>query len=68
MYQFSNIKSHPDLPLESHLSQVADIAINLLENKKMDFSKLGISKTHVKRCASAPNRSRAAGHDCAGAL
>ncbi len=48
MYQFSNIKSHPDLPLESHLSQVADIAINLLENKKVDFSKLGISKTHIK--------------------
>jgi CRISPR-associated endonuclease/helicase Cas3 len=48
MYQFSNIKSHPDLPLESHLSQVADIAINLLENKKVGFSKLGISKTHIK--------------------
>lgn len=48
MYQFSNIKSHPDLPLESHLSQVADIAINLLENKRVDFSKLGISKTHLK--------------------
>jgi hypothetical protein len=25
-------------------------------------------RDEVKRCASAPNRSRAAGHDCAGAL
>lgn len=48
MCQFSNIKSHPDITLESHLSQVADIAINLLENKKVDFSKLEISKTHIK--------------------
>ncbi len=48
MSQFFDIKSHPDIPLESHLSQVAEIAINILENKNMDFSKLGISKTHIK--------------------
>lgn len=48
MYQFSDIKSHPDIPLESHLSQVAEIAINILDDKNVDFSKLGISKTHIK--------------------
>jgi CRISPR-associated endonuclease/helicase Cas3 len=48
MCQFSNIKSHPDIPLENHLSQVAEIAIDILENKNMDFSKLGIPKIHIK--------------------
>ncbi len=48
MCQFSDIKSHPDLPLEKHLAQVAEIAIELLENKKVDFKTLGLTKEHVK--------------------
>lgn len=45
MCHFSEIKSHPDLPLENHLSQVAEIALELLKNKKMDFNGFGISES-----------------------
>ncbi len=48
MCQFSDIKSHPDLPLEKHLTQVAEIAIELLEDKQVNFSALGITKEHLK--------------------
>lgn len=48
MCQFSNIKSHPDLPLEKHLEQVAEIAVNLFENKQVCFPSLGITKEHLK--------------------
>lgn len=48
MCQFSDIKSHPDLPLEKHLEQVAEIAVDLLENKQVCFPALGITKKHLK--------------------
>jgi CRISPR-associated endonuclease/helicase Cas3 len=48
MCQFSDIKSHPDLPLEKHLTQVADIAIDLLQNKQVCFPNLGLKKEHLK--------------------
>jgi CRISPR-associated endonuclease/helicase Cas3 len=48
MCQFSDIKSHPDLPLEKHLEQVAEIAVELLENKHVSFPSLGITKKHLK--------------------
>jgi CRISPR-associated endonuclease/helicase Cas3 len=48
MCQFSDIKSHPDLPLEKHLIQVADIAIDLLQDKQVCFPKLGLKKEHLK--------------------
>lgn len=48
MYQFSNIKSHPDLPLEKHLEQVAEIAIELLKSKRVNFPLLGLTKEHLK--------------------
>jgi|YelNatPaOPRAMG01_1025707.scaffolds.fasta_scaffold10937_2 CRISPR-associated endonuclease/helicase Cas3 len=48
MCQFSDIKSHPDLPLEKHLEQVAEIVDELLENKQVSFSSLGITKEHIK--------------------
>jgi len=48
MCQFSDIRSHPDLPLEKHLTQVAEIAIELLEDKQVNFSALGITKEHLK--------------------
>lgn len=48
MCQYSDIKSHPDLPLEKHLQQVKEIAVELLENKKVNFSSLGIGKEHLK--------------------
>ena len=48
MCQFSDIKSHPDLPLEKHLEQVAEIAVELLENKHVSFPSLGITKEHLK--------------------
>jgi CRISPR-associated endonuclease/helicase Cas3 len=48
MCQFSDIKSHPDLPLEKHLEQVAQIAVDLLENKQVSFPFLGITKGHLK--------------------
>jgi len=48
MCQFFDIKSHPDLPLEKHLEQVAEIAVELLENKQVSFPSLGITKEHLK--------------------
>lgn len=48
MCLFSDIKSHPDLPLEMHLAQVADIALGILENKSVDFMSLGLTKEHLK--------------------
>lgn len=48
MCQYSDIKSHPDLPIEKHLQQVKEIAVELLENKKVNFSSLGIGKEHLK--------------------
>lgn len=48
MCRFSNIKSHPDLPLEKHLIQVAEIAVELLENKNVNFISLGLTKEHLK--------------------
>lgn len=48
MCQFSNIKSHPDLPLEKHLAQVAEIALKLLEYKKVTFHSLGLTQEHLK--------------------
>lgn len=48
MCQFSEIKSHPDLPLEKHLMQVMEIAIDLLESKQVCFPALGIKKEHLK--------------------
>jgi CRISPR-associated endonuclease/helicase Cas3 len=48
MCQFSDIKSHPDLPLEKHLTQVADIAIDLLQDKQVCFPQLGLKKEHLK--------------------
>jgi len=48
MCQFSDIKSHPDLPLEKHLTQVAEISVDLLENKRVSFPSLGITKEHLK--------------------
>jgi len=48
MCQFSDIKSHPDLPLERHLEQVSEIAVGLLENKQVSFPSLGITKEHLK--------------------
>lgn len=48
MCQFSDIKSHPDLPLEKHLKQVAEIAVELLENKNINFPSLGLTKEHLK--------------------
>jgi len=48
MCQFSDIKSHPDLPLEKHLKQVAEIAVDLLKNKQVNFPSLGLTKEHLK--------------------
>src|SRR3989338_5327163 len=48
MCQFSDIKSHPDLPLEKHLEQVAEIAVDLLKNKQVSFPSLGITTEHLK--------------------
>lgn len=48
MCQFSDTKSHPDLPLEKHLSQVAKIALELLEGKRVQFQSLGLTKEHLK--------------------
>jgi CRISPR-associated endonuclease/helicase Cas3 len=48
MCQFSDIKSHPDLPLEKHLAQVAEIAVHLVENKNVHFTALGLTKEHLK--------------------
>ncbi len=48
MCQFSDIKSHPDLPLEEHLAQVADIATELLEDKRVQFESLGLTNDHLK--------------------
>ncbi|GAB61209.1 MAG: CRISPR-associated helicase/endonuclease Cas3 [Candidatus Jettenia sp.] len=48
MCLFSDIKSHPDLPLEKHLAQVAEIAIELLEGKHVEFQSLGLTKEHLK--------------------
>lgn len=48
MCQFFDIKSHPDLPLEKHLTQVAKIAVDLLENKQVCFPSLGLTKEHLK--------------------
>jgi CRISPR-associated endonuclease/helicase Cas3 len=48
MCQYSDIKSHPDLPLEKHLQQVKEIVLELLENKKVSFAFLGIGKEHLK--------------------
>lgn len=48
MYQFSDIKSHPDLPLEEHLTQVAKIANDLLESKNVNFQSLGLTRDHLK--------------------
>ena len=48
MCQFSDVKSHPDLPLEKHLTQVAEIAVELLEDKQVNFSALGITNEHLK--------------------
>ncbi|MFQ5963436.1 MAG: CRISPR-associated helicase Cas3' [Candidatus Scalinduaceae bacterium] len=48
MCQFSDIKSHPDLLLEKHLTQVADIAVDLLENKQVCFPSLSLTKEHLK--------------------
>ena len=48
MCQFSDIKSHPDLPLEKHLTQVAKIAVELFENKNINFPSLGLTKEHLK--------------------
>ena len=48
MCQFSNIKSHPDLPLEEHLAQVAEIAVQLVENKNINFTALGLTKEQLK--------------------
>lgn len=49
MCQFFDIKSHPDLPLEKHLKQVAEIAVELLERKQqVNFPALGIKKEHLK--------------------
>ena len=45
MCRFSDIKSHknPDLPLEKHLKQVAEVAIQLLQNKKVNFPSLELN-------------------------
>ncbi len=48
MCQFSDIKSHPDLCLEKHLTQVAEIAVQLVENKNVSFTTLGLTKKHLK--------------------
>jgi len=48
MCQFSDIKSHLDLPLEKHLAQVAEIAVQLVENKNVHFTALGLTKEHLK--------------------
>lgn len=48
MCQFSDIKSHPDLPLEKHLTQVAEIAVDLLENKQVSFPSLNLTREHLK--------------------
>lgn len=48
MCQFSDIKSHPDLCLEKHLTQVAEIAVQLVENKNVKFKALGLTKEHLK--------------------
>jgi CRISPR-associated endonuclease/helicase Cas3 len=48
MCQYSDIKSHPDLPLEKHLQQVKEIAVELLENKKVNFPSLRLKKEHLK--------------------
>jgi CRISPR-associated endonuclease/helicase Cas3 len=48
MCQFSDIRSHPDLPLEKHLTQVAEIAVDLLENKQVSFPSLNLTREHLK--------------------
>lgn len=48
MSQSSDICSHPDIPIERHLAQVAKISIDLVESKFIDFSSLGLSRQHVK--------------------
>lgn len=48
MCQFSDIRSHPDLPLEKHLTQVAEIAVNLFKNKQVSFPSLNLTKEHLK--------------------
>ncbi|GAB6183802.1 CRISPR-associated helicase Cas3' [Thermodesulfovibrio hydrogeniphilus] len=48
MCQFSNIKSHPDLPLEKHLAQVAEIAVELLQKKEVNFTTLCLTQKHLK--------------------
>ena len=48
MCQFSEIKSHSDLPLEKHLTQVAEVAIELLESKRVQFQSLGLTRKHLK--------------------
>lgn len=44
----SKILSHPDIPIERHLAQVARISVDLVESKLFDFSSLGLSCDHVK--------------------
>ncbi len=48
MCQFSDIRSHPDLPLEKHLTQVTEIAVDLLENKQVSFPSLNLTREHLK--------------------
>lgn len=48
MCHFSDIKSHPDLPLEKHLKQVAEIAVELFENKSVCFASLGLTKDYLR--------------------
>ena len=47
----SNIFSHPDIPVEQHLAQVAKISADLVESKFFNFSSLGLSCQHVKDLA-----------------
>jgi CRISPR-associated endonuclease/helicase Cas3 len=36
------------LPLEKHLTQVAEIAVDLLENKQVSFPSLNLTRGHLK--------------------